>query len=104
MSSADDHKFPELSHFMNESESDVVFVVDGQRVPAIRRVLALKSSVFEAMFSGKYKESDQKEITVQDVTYDAFKSMVRFLYTEQLVLNDDESIEELMEVLRVADR
>ena len=104
MTTTPDANYPELNYFMNESESDVVFIVDGKRVPAIRRILAFKSNVFEAMFSGNFVESDQNEIRLEDLSYEAFKSMIRFIYTEQLVTCDNESIPELMEVLKVADR
>ncbi|CAG2106906.1 unnamed protein product [Medioppia subpectinata] len=68
-----DMRYPEMSCFLNESESDVVFIIDGQRVPALRQVLGLKSEVFRAMFSGNFKESEEKEIPIEDMNAEAFK-------------------------------
>ncbi|CAG2100607.1 unnamed protein product [Medioppia subpectinata] len=99
----EDERFPEMKHFMNESKSDVVFLVDGQRVPAIKAVLRLKSDVFDAMFSGQYLESTAKEITIKDTTADAFKTMIRFMYTSDLVLSDAKDLKLIDDVLHCAD-
>ena len=85
---------------MNESLSDIVFVVDGQRVPALRDVLKIKSKGFEEMF----KNSDQsvKEWSLEDTDLEAFKAMVRFLYTEELILNDEKDCKLIGELMRIA--
>ena len=41
------------------------------------------------MFSGKFKESRDNEIVIEDTTYEAFKNLIRFLYCDELVLKDD---------------
>ena len=46
----DDIKYPEMKYFINESLSDVVFVVDGQPLPALKQFLSVKSKVFRDMF------------------------------------------------------
>ena len=94
---------PELDYFMNEEKSDVLFVVEGKRIPALKAFLSVKSRVFSAMFSGKYKESKDNEVVIEDTTYEAFKSFIRFLYCDYLALkrNDFKTIRELY---RLSDR
>ena len=45
-----------MHYFMNEDLSDVVFIVEGLRVPALKQLLIIKSRVFRTMFSGKFVE------------------------------------------------
>ena len=66
---------------MNEEKSDVLFEVEGQTIPAIKSFLSVKSRVFSAMFSGDFKESKDKEIVIEDTTYehqDKYFSEIRF--------------------------
>ena len=88
---------PELDYFMNDERSDVLFVVEGQTIPALKALLSVKSRVFHAMFSGEFKELKDKEIVIEDTTYEAFKTFIQFLYCDDLVLkyNDFELIREL---------
>ena len=75
-------EYPELDYYLNEEVSDVVFVFDVHRVPALKNVLTIKSRVFEDLF----KESDQsvKKWTLEDTDCEAFEEMIKWLYTERL--------------------
>ena len=95
---------PEMDYFMKDSVSDVVFVVEGQRLPAIRFLLSIKSKVFRAMFSGHFKESEDKEVVIEDTTYEAFKTFIQFLYCDQLVLKDHYDLKLIEEVCQLSDR
>ncbi|CAG2106320.1 unnamed protein product [Medioppia subpectinata] len=97
-------RYPEMSCFLNESESDVVFIIDGQRVPALKQVLGLKSEVFRAMFSGNFKESVDVEIPMEDMNAEAFKVMILYLYTDQLALNDGADMKLMVHVLKITDK
>ena len=57
---------------MNEDLCYVVFEVIGQRIPALKQVLVLKSRVFRALFSGNFEESEDKVIVIEDTTVEAF--------------------------------
>ena len=92
---------PELDYFMNEERSDVVFVVEEQRIPALKAFLSVKSRVFHTMFSGEFKESKDKEVVIRYTTYEAFNTFIRFLYCDELILNDFQLIRELY---RLSDR
>ena len=95
---------PELDFFMNEEKSDVVFVVEGQRIPALKTLLSVKSRVFCAMFSGDFKESKDKEVVIEDTTYEAFKTFIRFLYCDELVIKDNIDIDLFRELYKLSDR
>ena len=43
------------SDYLNDVRSDVVFVVEGKPISAIKSFLSVKSRVFSAMFSGNFK-------------------------------------------------
>ena len=95
---------PEMDYFMDESVSDVVFVVEGQRIPAMKSILGFKSKVFRAMFGGDFKESEDKEIVIEDTTYEAFKTFIQFLYCDRLVLKDNKDFKLIEEVCQLSDR
>ena len=94
---------PELDYYMNDERSDIIFIVEGKRIPALKAFLSVKSRVFHAMFSGDFKESKDKEIVIEDTTYEAFKTFIEFLYCADFVLtrNDYKLIRELY---RLSDR
>ena len=101
--------YPDMSFIFKESVSDVVFLVNGHRVPAIKRLIIVKSPVFAAMFSGKFIESKLTEIVIKDTTVEAFKTMIRFIYDEciQRVFKDNDTrgnIEHIWDVYQLSDR
>ena len=54
--------------FLNKSlYSDVLFVVDGKRIPSHRCVLTTRCEVMSAMFSGKFSESSTAEVRSCDL-------------------------------------
>ena len=93
-----------MDYFMNESISDVVFVIDGQRLPANKLYLTFKSKVFRAMFSDNFKESKDKEVVIEDTTFEAFKTMIQFLYSDELVFKDGNDFKLIDEVYHLSDR
>ena len=95
---------PELDYFMNVERSDVRFIVEGQSIPALKAFLSVKSRVFHAMFSGDFRESKDKEIVIEDTTYEAFKTFIQFLYCDHLVLKDVNDFKLIRELYRLSDR
>jgi hypothetical protein len=79
--------------FKNELLSDVHFLVGhGQeRIPGHKYVLAISSPVFLAMFYGKLAEKGE-EIPVVDSDVDAFVELLRFLYTDKVLLTLDNAL------------
>lgn len=65
---------------MNPKYSDVSFVVENTIIPAHKTMLMARSSYFEKLLTGGFSEAKQSEINLQ-VPLDAFKVILRFIYT-----------------------
>jgi len=63
--------------------SDVTFLVEKTPVYA-HKLLCSRCSYFRAMFEGNMRESQQKTITIQDVSHSIFLSMLEYLYTDDV--------------------
>jgi hypothetical protein len=62
--------------------ADVVLVVEGERFPAHRNVLAARSEYFRGLLlSGMQEGSGQQEIKLGEVSAGAFRVLLRYLYT-----------------------
>lgn len=56
--------------FLNKALfSDFTFIVDGQKIPAHRCVLAARCEVMSIMFSGRFAESNTAEVRSCDTIY-----------------------------------
>ena len=95
---------PELDYYLFVKKSDVVFVVEGKPILSHKSFLSEKSPVFSAMFSGNFKESKDKEIVIEDTTYEAFNAFIRFLYYDYLFVDIDNDFELIGELYRLSDR
>ena len=95
-------KFPEMDYFMNEELSDVVFVVRGQRLPALKSFLSVRNKVFRNMFSKK--SFNEKEVVIDCNTFEAFKTFMVFIHCNQLILEDQNNVELILEVLQLCDK
>ncbi|CAM0957750.1 unnamed protein product [Alopecurus aequalis] len=87
--------------------TDVSFIIDDERLPAHRAVLAARSPVFRAELFGSMAESTMSSITLHDITPATFKAMLRFIYTDELHAEDeleDSSTEMFRNLLAAADR
>ncbi|GKZ01433.1 hypothetical protein MPSEU_001094100 [Mayamaea pseudoterrestris] len=108
-----------LRHFFNDEEfSDVTFVVQGQRVYGHRMVLSLVSDCFRAMFTTGFREADIAEIEIPDCTHGGFLSLMEYIYTGHLKMDEstptaaagngdndqDATVVRLVEMLELADR
>ncbi|KAF5818349.1 putative chromatin remodeling & transcription regulator BTB-POZ family [Helianthus annuus] len=58
-------------------------------VPANKAVLASRSPVFRAMLETEMEESLSGTIKLSDVSYDALRTFVNYLYTAEACLDDD---------------
>ena len=68
---------------------DVTFVVNNERIPAHRTILAARSTYFRTMFSSGMKEAQEgNDIIVQDTSPAAFRAMLLYLYTDELAFDD----------------
>ena len=73
--------------FNQQLHTDVTFLVgeEGQeRVSAHRVVLASQSDYFDCLLYGPMKEGHASEITLQDTPVEAFRELVKFMYSGQI--------------------
>ena len=82
--------------YLNEHLSDVKLICDGQAFPSHKFILSCQSEVFKTMFI--YPESGP-EIVIDDVSAETMKSVLKFLYTDNLKHDEING-----ELLRVADK
>jgi hypothetical protein len=64
--------------------ADGVFVVEGERFPMHRSVLAARSEYFRARFKSGMQDGGSKEVCYEDVSASAFRMLLRFLYAGEL--------------------
>ncbi len=70
-----------VNPFTKPSElSDLILIVEGQRLHISRVVLSLASPVFEKMFFSEFKEKDCSEIPLPDKKYDDMVVFLTCLY------------------------
>jgi speckle-type POZ protein len=89
------------------SGSDVSFIVDGEKFPAHRAVLAARSPVFKAQLLGSMADANMPSITLHDIAPATFKVMLRFMYTDACPADaelGDSPDEMLQHLLAAADR
>ncbi|XP_058189758.1 BTB/POZ domain-containing protein At4g08455 [Rhododendron vialii] len=72
--------------------TDVVLVASDDDnpvpVPAHKAVLASRSPVFRAMLENEMEESRSGTVRISDVSYDALRAFVNFLYTAEACLDE----------------
>ena len=64
------------------NDSDVTFVVQGEKIKAHKLVLTTRCKHFESMFNSGMSETFLKEVEIKDISLKAFKELLRFLYTD----------------------
>ncbi|PXF41682.1 Kelch-like protein 18 [Gracilariopsis chorda] len=78
-----------LSDPQLHSLCDVVLIVQDERFPAHRAVLAAVSTVFKAMFTNSMMERDAPEIELRSLDKRAWKMAMHYIYHAQLDIHDE---------------
>ncbi|KAL9954905.1 hypothetical protein ACROYT_G042491 [Oculina patagonica] len=81
-----------LNKFRLEGEAgfcDVILEVEGRQLTTHRCVLAANSQFFYTMFSSGMKESNQKLLSLQSVSFIAMSLILDYFYTREIVINDE---------------
>merc|ERR1712054_439102 len=64
---------------------DVVLLIKEERIQAHRAILMARSAVFSAMLEkGRFCESREFEIPIDDVDAEAMRKLVHYLYSDQV--------------------
>lgn len=87
----------DFARLLNNPEmSDVVFVVEGKKVPAHRFILKVRSEHFRAMFSNGLKESRDTDVVLHDTDYKPFMACLEFIYSGHVNIPDPDFAIELI--------
>ncbi len=74
---------------------DIELKAEQQTIPAHKAVLAAATPYFAAMFTGKFKETKSRVVTVKDVTFAGLKSVVECIYNTKSKINS-KNIEDIL--------
>jgi len=78
----------------DESHADVTFLVGQTRITAHRVLLITRSEYFATMLTSGFSEATGGEpIQVGETTPEAFRALLRYLYTDELVFDDEHVID-----------
>ncbi|CAG2161843.1 unnamed protein product [Oppiella nova] len=72
--------------YLADTFSDITLLVDEQRLPAHRVLLAARSDYFRALLYGGMRESQEKEIRLKVSSVQAFKYLLKYLYSGHIQL------------------
>jgi hypothetical protein len=79
--------------FNNQEDSDVVIMVENQRLFAHIDVLTQKSDYFEAMFRSNMRESSERVVSVPTCSKAAFLHVLEYLYFDKVSVSIDDVVE-----------
>lgn len=79
--------------FNDQSSGDLEFWIDGRPIYAHRWFLKITSKYFERMLSELWLKPESNKIEISDYSYTIFMAYLRYLYTDCIEVNLDETIE-----------
>jgi hypothetical protein len=83
-------KFSMKKLLFDEESFDVFFIFPNEiKLGAHKNILSSRSIVFKSMFKSNMKESLTNEVIIEDISYETFKDLLLYIYTEEIVDNFD---------------
>lgn len=76
--------------------ADIVFEVEDVRIPAHKALLCARSSHFRAMLTSGMREAQSGRIVVPEISSSAFSTVLKYLYTSEADVNEENVIELLI--------
>ncbi|XP_050434185.1 BTB/POZ domain-containing protein 9-like [Adelges cooleyi] len=73
--------------YLDNRFSDVVLIVDGERLDAHREILASRSEYLRILLYGGLQESDKPEVNISGVSVTSFKKILKYIYTSRMNLS-----------------
>jgi len=91
LQSKETYAAPALLLLVNNPEfSDITFILDnGDKIFAMKGILACRSPYFQALFTNKTEEKDLKEITIHGVDQLSFRAILTYLYTGNVQISKE---------------
>ncbi|PIC48957.1 hypothetical protein B9Z55_007739 [Caenorhabditis nigoni] len=81
--------------------SDIVLIVNDRKFYLSKYFLALQSSYFNTLFSGKFQESEKSEIELKDIDPDDFQNFLELIHGEASI--DDDSVSGILQLADMYD-
>ncbi|PIC47600.1 hypothetical protein B9Z55_006903 [Caenorhabditis nigoni] len=81
--------------------SDIVLIASDRKFYLSKYFLALQSSYFKALFSGKCHESETSEIELKDVNPDDFQNFLELIHGESSI--DDDTVSGILQLADMYD-
>lgn len=96
----------ELGNALNALRScaslcDVVIIVQGEKFPCHRAVLAAASPFFAKMFTNGMRETTEKEIPLHELRHRIWSVVLDYIYTSEIYVT---SIPDMMKIIEVSNR
>ncbi|XP_065335883.1 RCC1 and BTB domain-containing protein 1-like [Cloeon dipterum] len=79
--------------FDKPETADFAFIVEGKKIHVHKNLLIFGSDVFKNLFLGDWKDSCQKEMVVEDHSYDAFYAFLKYFYTDEVDFTPELALE-----------
>ncbi|XP_054162462.1 uncharacterized protein LOC128960412 [Oppia nitens] len=93
----------ELKFLDNPNECDITFKIENKTIAANKWLLRLRSDVFNAMFSVEFTESTESVIDIKDIKYNTFKALLKYIYCNRIILENDCNCHQVMDLYICAD-
>ncbi|KAJ6658779.1 hypothetical protein lerEdw1_019700 [Lerista edwardsae] len=77
--------------YQEEMLCDATLIVDGQRFPCHRALLAAVSPYFRDVFIHTWKKSNGGEVLLQDIAPSVIQSILKYIYTEEIALTPEQA-------------
>ncbi|XP_050426643.1 BTB/POZ domain-containing protein 9-like [Adelges cooleyi] len=112
-STAEQHSKEQIDHgpflvndigslYLDERYSDVVLIVDKERLHAHRVVLASRCEYFRPLLYGNYIESHKSEVNISFASATSFKILLKYIYTGRMNLSVLKN-EVILEIFNISD-
>ncbi|XP_060115258.1 kelch repeat and BTB domain-containing protein 2-like [Heteronotia binoei] len=75
--------------YQTQQLCDVTLVAEGRMFPCHRPVLASVSFYFRRMFASSFKESQEQEIVLKELSHSSLQTLLDYIYTGELVLTSE---------------
>ncbi len=89
------------SLYLSDNYSDLTLIIDNNRLPAHKVLLAARSDYFRALLYGGMKESHQKEVELKVSSISAFKYLLKYIYSAHIQLKSFKE-ETILEIFGLA--
>jgi len=87
----ENHSFIDYTESLlgSEQHADVHFSIEGKQIPANKLVLSLRCKYFSNLFSSGMKESNSDVIEIEDIKFETFQALLKFLYQNEVKFTEE---------------